>query len=98
GDMALLFTRMAVDVRPRFAISQLLLADILEEEERSADAVAIYREVTDDPTFGWQAELSVASGLDDIGKTEDAVAMLRKLMAEHTDRIEAAVRLGNVLR
>jgi tetratricopeptide (TPR) repeat protein len=97
-DVAMLFTRMAVRLRPDFPIAQLLVADIMVEQGRTRDAIALFRSVADDPRFGWQAQLSEADGLDELGETEAAVALLRRLAAERPERIDAPLQLGNILR
>ncbi len=97
-DMAVLYTRMALRLKPDYPIAELLLADIMVEQGRIEAGIELYRSVAGDAKFGWQARLSEAEGLDDLGETERAVELLRAMAAERPGRIDAPMRLGNILR
>ena len=98
NDAALLLARMALYARGDDPIYLALLADILDAESRTADASAAYRQVPPDAPYGWQAEVKVGEELHRLGRDDEAVAYLKKLVESRTDRSEAAIELGDTLR
>ena len=98
NDAALLLARMALYARGDDPIYLALLADILDAENRTADALAAYRQVPPDAPYGWQAEVKVGEELHRLGRDDEAVAYLKKLVETRTDRSEAAIELGDTLR
>ena len=98
NDAALLLARMALYARGDDPIYLALLADILDAESRTADALAAYRQVPPDAPYGWQAEVKVGEELHRLGRDDEAVAYLKKLVESRPDRSEAAIELGDTLR
>ncbi|MBX6321804.1 MAG: tetratricopeptide repeat protein [Rhodospirillaceae bacterium] len=98
ADIALLFDRLALDLRPDFGLAQLLLGDILRQQQRLPEAIAAYRAVPAGTPYAWGARLSIADCLDQEGRTDEAEAMLRAMIDERPDRSDAATILGNLLR
>src|SRR5262249_7335063 len=98
NDAALLLARLALEAHGDDPIYLALLADVLHAENRSADALAAYREVPPDAPYGWQAQVKVGEELHRLGRDDEAVAYLKKLVESRTDRAEAAVELGDTLR
>ncbi len=95
---ALLYTRAAIHLRPRFDAATLLLGEILEALQRPADAIAAYQTISPDSPMHWSSRLRVAPNLDELGRTEEAVAELRAMAAERPDRSDALMSLGRLLR
>lgn len=97
-DIALLYVRMALDLQPDLAIARLLLADILEEQQRHEAAIEAYRAVPLDAPLSWQARLSLADLLDRNERTEEAIVLLRQMVDERPAQVDAPMQLGNVYR
>ena len=97
-DLALVFNRMALDLRADLPIARLQLAEILGGQDRIEDAIAVYRTVPPGSAFGWQARLAVAESLNQIDDDETAIGLLRGMTAERPDRFDAPLSLGNILR
>jgi tetratricopeptide (TPR) repeat protein len=98
ADTAMVFARIALALKPDFPIGQTLLAEMLSGQNRTADAIAVYRSIRKDSPFSWSARIEEARGLDDLGKTDGAIAVLSAMVDERKDRSDAATALGNVLR
>ena len=98
ADLALVFNRMALDLRPDLPIARLQLAEVLAGRGRIEDAIALYRTVPPGSAFGWQARLAAAESLNQIDDTEAAIDLLRKMTTERPDRFDAPLSLGNILR
>lgn len=97
-DVALIYTRMALDLEPDLVIARLLLADILEEQGRHDAAIAAYRTLPPDSPLSWQARLNLANLLDRDQRTDEAVALLEQLTEERPDQVDPPMQLGNVHR
>ena len=95
SELALIYGRMALRLRPDFPLAQLLLGGLLESLSRSADAIALYKKVDPKSPVSWSARLRQASNLDEMGKTEEAIALLERMAAERKDRFEPLIRIGD---
>ena len=78
ADLALIYGRMALRLRPDFPLAQLLLGGLLESLSRGAEAIALYKKVDPKSPVSWSARLRQASNLDEMGKTEEAIALLER--------------------
>lgn len=98
ADTALLFGRLALRLRPDFALARLMIGDILASRDQGEAALAEYRPLQDDPTFGWPVRLRMAEAQAAMDRTDDAIATLARLAADRPERSDAAVRLGDLYR
>ncbi|MHA1570849.1 MAG: tetratricopeptide repeat protein, partial [Alphaproteobacteria bacterium] len=99
GDIgSLIYTRMAMALRPGDPMTQTLLADVLANQNRWEAAIAVLREIEPASPYSWFARRSMAQMLEATGKFEEAVALLEQMVSERTDRVEAAQTLGDFLR
>jgi tetratricopeptide (TPR) repeat protein len=98
GEIVLVYTRLALYLRPDYPLAQLLLADFYEGFGRYADAAEIHRGVDPDGAYGWIARLRLAAELYELGDVEGATTLLRKMADERPDRSDALVSLGNIMR
>jgi tetratricopeptide (TPR) repeat protein len=90
--------RLALAGRANDSIFVMLLADVLDAQSRAEQALALYRQVPPDAPYGWQAQIKVGDELHKLDRDDEAVAYLQKLADSRTDRPEAAVELGDILR
>jgi tetratricopeptide (TPR) repeat protein len=93
-----IFSRLAIYLRPSFSIAKILLAESLDGNDRLDDANKVYVSVINDPAFAWTARLRIAANLDRLGDTEDAILELKRMSAENPTRIDALVRMGGILQ
>ena len=97
-DVGLVHVHLALRLRPDFTVAQILLGEVLQAQERSAEAVTVYREIPAASPFAYMARLRIAEELERLDKTEDAVQELESVAAAEPARAEALIRLGNLLR
>lgn len=97
-DMGLVHARMALDLRPDFNEAIILAGETLQGLQRHEAAIEAYRKVDQDSIFIWNVGLRIADELDALGKTEEAIAELRRLAEEEPERFEPHFRIGNLLR
>ena len=97
-ETALIFGHLALYLKPDFPLTQILMADILESEDRLENANAIYETIAPASEFSWSARLRVAANLDRLDRQEEAMARLRALAGEDPANAEPFINLGDILR
>ncbi|MDB5408603.1 MAG: uncharacterized protein JWL84_3515 [Rhodospirillales bacterium] len=98
ADLALIYGRLALHLKPDFPFAQLLVADILAAQHRPAAALAIDRAIAPRSPFGWTARMGAAANLEALGRTDEAIADLRAMAAERRDSRQPLIELGDILR
>ncbi len=98
NETALIYTRLVLHLRPDFPAAQMLLAEILENQNREAAAIAVYQTIGPDSPFRWVARLRVAGNKDAMGDTEAALADLKQMALERPERDDALGYAGDLLR
>ena len=97
-DLALIVIRLALELRPDHGLGRMLLGDILEDYDRHAAAREVYRKLSPDSPLSWSARLRAAVALDRLAQIDDSAVELKAMIAERTDRSDAAIRLGDMMR
>jgi tetratricopeptide (TPR) repeat protein len=97
-DLALLYDRFAVALRPNFALAELLLSDILTSVDRAQTSLTVLGQIPADSPYAWPAELRRAANLDMLDRSDEAIAALQGMVAAQPKRAGAAMQLGDLLR
>ncbi|MBV9859924.1 MAG: tetratricopeptide repeat protein [Alphaproteobacteria bacterium] len=97
-DLALLYSRCALELSPHFALAQLLLSDVLSAENKPEESLAILAEIPPTSLYSWSARLRAAVNLDTLDRSDEAIAQLRQMASEAPARIGADMELGDILR
>jgi tetratricopeptide (TPR) repeat protein len=97
-EMAMIYARLALILRPQFPLTQLLVGDILVNRSHDEEALLQYQDVARDGPLGWSARLRTSESLIRLGRNDEAATLLEAMAAEHTDRADPLVRLGDLYR
>ena len=97
-DIALIHARLALYLKPDMPIAQLLVAEIADELGHSEEALADYRAVDRTSPLYWSARSRQAAMLDQLNRTDEAVALLRGMAAERPHDYQPMVELADILR
>jgi tetratricopeptide (TPR) repeat protein len=97
-DLALLYARSALELRPHLLLAQLLLSDVLSAESKPEQSLAILEEIPPNSPYSWSARLRVAANLEMLGRTDEAIAQLKAMATEEPGRAGAEMQLGDLLR
>jgi tetratricopeptide (TPR) repeat protein len=97
-DLALLYGRCALDLRPHMVLAQLLLADVLSAQNKPELSLATLDEIPQSSPYWWSARLRVAANLEMLDRTDEAIAQLNEMAAEAPTRAGADMQLGDLLR
>jgi tetratricopeptide (TPR) repeat protein len=96
-NLALLYARFALELRPGFPEAEIVLAQALEGVQRPDLAREAYASIDPATTLGWTARLRIAALKQQADDGAGARADLEALAAQHPDRPEPLVELGNSL-
>ena len=97
-DMALLYDRFALSLRPKFPLAQLLLADVLSAQNKPEESLTVLAEIPAGSAYSWSARLRGAVNLETLGRTDEAIAQLKTMATEQPTLIGAQVEVGDILR
>jgi Flp pilus assembly protein TadD len=97
-DLALLYDRFALVLRPKFPLGQLLLADILSAQNKPEESLAVLGEMPQGSPYYWSARLRGAINLDTLERSDEAIAQLKAMTSENPDLVAAGMQLGDILR
>jgi tetratricopeptide (TPR) repeat protein len=98
GEFALLLARLALLIRPDHAAALMLVADVLDADDRHEVAAAAMGRVPESDPLSPLARLRAALLLERAGRTDDALAALRRLADAFPERPQPWARRGDVLR
>ena len=97
-DLALLYGRCALQLRPNMELAQLLVAEVLSAQSKPDESIEILTEIPRSSPYSWSARLRVAANLEMLDRTEEAIAQLKEMAAEAPGRAGAEMQLGDLLR
>jgi tetratricopeptide (TPR) repeat protein len=97
-DVSLIYTQLALWLKPDFPVCQTLLGEIYEDTKRYEKAVAAYEKIDSRSPLRSSAEIQIAGNLDSLGKTDEALARIGALIAREPDNYDALVAKGNIER
>jgi len=97
-DLALLYARCAVELRPHLTLAQLLLSDVLSAQNKPELSLEVLSEIPQSSPYWWSARLRVAANLEMLDRTDEAIAKMKAMAAEAPLRAGADMQLGDLLR
>ncbi|HJP21516.1 MAG TPA: tetratricopeptide repeat protein, partial [Alphaproteobacteria bacterium] len=97
-EVAKVYVQLAIHLKPSSAVALTLLGGLLDQDERTAEANAVYARIEHQTAYGWRARIRMADNLNRLDKIEGAAKLLRSMATERPERIDALVALGDILR
>ncbi|MFN4310336.1 MAG: tetratricopeptide repeat protein [Ferrovibrio sp.] len=98
GELAELHLQLALFLRPDLDDARMLLGDIYETRERWEQALAMYGRVSPASAYVESAQLRQAWCINELGRGEDAVRMLRRMANTAPDSSRAILTLADLHR
>ena len=81
-DLALIYDRCALELRPHLPVAQLLLADILTDQDKPEQSLAILTAIPPNSPYAWSAQLRAAANLEALDRIDEAIAQLQAMAAK----------------
>lgn len=97
-ESATALAHMANALRPNFAPAVMVTATALQQNDRRAEANALYQRIPARSPFSWLARLHRAENLDRMTRTGDAIKLLNAMSRERANLPRPLIELGDVLR
>ena len=97
-DFTVILLRLALALHPDLTPARLLLADVLDNQDQPAAALAVLATVADADPLAPIVALQQALLLDHLGKVNDALAVLDRLAAQYPDQPDPLEAKGDILR
>jgi tetratricopeptide (TPR) repeat protein len=97
-DLALVYDRFGLALRPKFPLAQLLLADVLSAQNKPEESLSVLSEIPPGSPYYWSAKLRGAINLGTLERSDEAIAQLKAMAAENPNLIGAEMQLGDTLR
>lgn len=97
-DLALVYLQLALYLKPDHALALLALGDLYESVKKPQMAVKVYERVPADSPLKRNAQIQLATDLDATDRSEEAIKILKTVIAEDGKDLEAIMALGNIER
>jgi tetratricopeptide (TPR) repeat protein len=97
-DVGIVYLQLALYLAPNHALALTSLADIYEGMRKPELAIKTYERVPATSPLSQNARVQRAINLDQLDRTDEAIADLEKLVESDPSDREAVMALGNVLR
>ena len=97
-DFAILYSQMALDLKPDFPISLTLLGDIYEDAKRYDEAIETYNRIPQGSPLYRNAQTLTALDLDHLDRPDEAREVLSALIETYPDSFQPAFTMTSILR
>ena len=94
----MIYLRLCLSLRPDFPLALSVVAGLYERVDDLEAAIAANRRIEPGSAHGWTARRRIAANLDRLDRVDEALAILEEMAAERTDRTDALIALGDMMR
>jgi len=95
---AVIYLRLALYLNPDHALARLTLADTLDRMKQPERANEAYAQIPANSPLKLNSDIQIGLNLEQMGKSDEAVAQLSAAEKAHPDDIDVITALGNVQR
>ena len=97
-DIALVYARLALSSYPKFSEGQTLLGEVYTQMKLHEQAIAAYDRIEAASPLRSSADIQTATNLNQLNRFDDAVKVLKSLIAREPENYSALLSLGNLYR
>lgn len=97
-DLALVYLQLALYLAPSHSLALLSLADLYESVKKPQMAISVYERVPAASPLKRNAQIQQATDLDAADRGDEAIKILKTVVAEDPKDLEAIMALGNIER
>jgi len=95
---SLIYLRLATWLQPDHASANVAIAETYERMKQLDSAVTAYEKVQSDSPLRISADIQRALDLEQLGRSDEAIALLKQTNARLIDHTEPLIALGNIYR
>ncbi|WP_407176436.1 tetratricopeptide repeat protein [Bradyrhizobium sp. STM 3562] len=97
-DLALVYLQLALYLKPDHPLALLSLADLYESVKKPQMAIKVYERVPASSPLKRNAQIQLATDLDAADRSDEAIKILKSVIADDSKDLEAIMALGNIER
>jgi tetratricopeptide (TPR) repeat protein len=97
-DLALVYLQLSLYLAPNHPLALLSLADLYESVKKPAMAIKVYERMPASSPLKRNAQIQLATDLDAADRSDEAIKILKGVIAEDPKDLEAIMALGNIER
>jgi tetratricopeptide (TPR) repeat protein len=97
-DLALVYLQLALYLQPTHPLALLSLADLYETVKKPQMAIKVYERVPASSPLKRNAQIQLATDLDSAERSDEAIKILKEVVANDPKDLEAIMALGNIER
>jgi tetratricopeptide (TPR) repeat protein len=97
-DVAIVYLQLALYLAPNHALALTALADIYEGMRKPEVAIKTYERISSTSPLSHNARIQRALNLEQIDRSDEAIADLERIVESDASDREATMALGNILR
>ncbi|WP_315757061.1 MULTISPECIES: tetratricopeptide repeat protein [unclassified Bradyrhizobium] len=97
-DLALVYLQLALHLQPNHPLALLSLADLYETVKKPQMAIKVYERVPASSPLKRNAQIQLATDLDSADRSDEAIKILKDVIAQDPKDLEAIMALGNIER
>ncbi len=97
-ELAIIFSRLSLYMRPEFAPADILLGKMLNQSGRHQQAIAHFSKIKSNSSYFLFAQFNLATTLQNIEKTEDAVSLLENIIKDNPKDYRPHIHIGDFKR
>ncbi|WJR80142.1 tetratricopeptide repeat protein [Bradyrhizobium sp. NP1] len=97
-DLALVYLQLALHLAPNHSLALLSLADLYDSVKKPQMAIKVYERVPANSPLKRNAQIQLATDLDSVDRSDDAIKILKTVITDDPKDIEAIMALGNIER
>lgn len=98
SETARIYSHLALHLRPDLGAARMLLAEVLEGQERFEDAITAYGKIPKNSSYHWNARIRTAANMNNLDRIDETVALLRSMAKERPDDTSALITVARILR
>ena len=98
SEIALIYARLALYMRPDFPLARLLVGETLDDRGRHSEALKIYASIGQDSIYHMMARLRTAAAYEAESDRESALSVLQELAKSYPENGTILIRLADTLR
>lgn len=98
AEIALIYARFASFLNETYDLPYLLIANVLESQDRHEDAISTLQKLPETSTNFWDARLQIVNNYIASERMDEAIALLNDMAGERLDSPDPHYNLGYVYR
>ncbi len=97
-ELGTVYLQLARYLDPKAELMTMALGDLLQNAQQFERSIAVFQQVPKSSPLRRAADMQIAVDLDGLGRTDDAIRQLKKLVATNPKDFEALTSLGTIYR